>query len=377
MIQSLDQLHRVDPGFNPDNVMTLQFNLPGRRDAGGETIAQYQTPESRSAFMDQLIERVQALPGVTHAGAGSRLPLTGGESTLIYAIDGRIPQDVQNWPNAQIRWVTPEFFETLQIPLARGRGFTAEDRTPAPRVIIVNEALARRAFPDEEAVGKRLFVGNPNGPPWEIVGIVRDTQESDLRETRRGLIYLPYLHDPTTSIHLAVRTEGDAAGLANALRREISLLDRDIAVFDVRTMEEVVDLSLAQARFAATLLGAFAAVALGIAVVGVYGVMSHAVNQRRNEFGIRMALGAERGEVLRMVLRQAVVLAAVGAAAGTAGALVMTRRLSEMLFVVSPADPATLGGVALALVVVAIGASLVPAWRAVHVDPLEALRPED
>jgi putative ABC transport system permease protein len=376
VMQSLERLHRVDPGFNPENILTLRFNLPGRRDAGGETVQQYQTPESRTVFMDQLLERVRALPGVTRAGSTSRLPLSEGETTLVYAVDGRVPANSQNWPNAQIRWVTPDFFETLQIPLARGRHFTAADRTPSPRVIIVNEALARRTFPDEDALGKRLFVGSPNNPPAEIVGIVRNTQESDLREARRALIYIPYLQNPGTGIQLAVKTAGNSAALANPLRQAIAALDRDIASFDVRTMDEVVDLSLAQTRFAATLLGVFAAVALVIAAIGVYGLMSYAVNQRTNEFGIRMALGAGRRDVLRMVLRQALLLAAAGAAVGTAGALMVTRALSGMLFGVSPTDPATLAAVALLLVMVAAAASVLPAWRAVRIDPVEALRAE-
>jgi putative ABC transport system permease protein len=376
VMQSLERLHRIDPGFNPENVLTLRFNLPGRRDAGGETVQQYQTPESRNVFMDQLLERVRALPGVTRAGSTSRLPLSEGETTLVYAVDGRVPANSQNWPNAQIRWVTPDFFETLQIPLARGRHFTAADSTPSPRVIIVNEALARRTFPDEDALGKRLFVGSPNNPPAEIVGIVRNTQEADLREARRALIYIPYLQNPGTGIQLAVKTAGNSAALANPLRQEIAALDRDIAAFDVRTMDEVVDLSLAQTRFAATLLGVFAAVALVIAAVGVYGLMSYAVNQRTNEFGIRMALGAGRRDVLRMVLRQALLLAAAGAAVGTAGALMVTRALSGMLFGVSPTDPTTLAAVALLLVMVAAAASVLPAWRAVRIDPVEALRAE-
>jgi putative ABC transport system permease protein len=302
--------------------------------------------------------------------------LSEGETTLVYAVDGRVPANSQNWPNAQIRWVTPDFFETLQIPLARGRHFTAADRTPSPRVIIVNEALARRTFPDEDALGKRLFVGSPNNPPAEIVGIVRNTQEADLREARRALIYIPYLQNPGTGIQLAVKTAGNSAALANPLRQAIAALDRDIASFDVRTMDEVVDLSLAQTRFAATLLGVFAAVALVIAAIGVYGLMSYAVNQRTNEFGIRMALGAGRRDVLRMVLRQALLLAAAGAAVGTAGALMVTRALSGMLFGVSPTDPATLAAVALLLVMVAAAASVLPAWRAVRIDPVEALRAE-
>jgi predicted permease len=335
----------------------------------------FQTPESRNAFVELLLERVRALPGVTSAGISTRLPLTTGDTTLIYAIEGRVPQDIQNWPNAQIRWVTPEFFSTLQIPLARGRDFSPQDRTASPPVVIINEALARREFPAEEALGKRLQVGS-GGKPGEIVGIVRNTQEVDLRETPRALIYLPYLQNPNLSIRLAVKTQGNPAALANPLRREIAALDKDIAIFSVRTMEEVAGLSLAQTRFATTLLGTFALVALLIASVGVYGVMAYAVNQRTQEFGIRMALGAAGRDVLRMVLHQALLLSLLGAVLGTIGAFALTRWLQDMLFQVHPADPVTLGAAAVFLVLVAVAASLAPARRATRIDPMIALRHE-
>jgi putative ABC transport system permease protein len=190
------------------------------------------------------------------------------------------------------------------------------------------------------------------------------------------LIYIPYLQFPQTSIRLAVRTQGEPALLANPLRQQIAALDKDIAIFNVRTMEEVAGLSLAQTRFATTLLGTFAMVALLIASVGVYGVMAYSVNQRTQEFGIRMALGAGRRDVLRMVLRQALLLSAIGAVAGAAGAFAMTRWLRDMLFQVDPADPLTLAAVALFLVIVAIGASIVPARRATRIDPMIALRYE-
>ena len=367
MIQSLNRLHGVDPGFNPDKVMTLQFNLPQAR---------YNSPETRNAFVDRMIERVHGLPGVTHAGTTTTLPLTGAGSTLVYAVDGRVPADGQRWPNAQIRWVSPEFFDALEIPLLRGRKLTSQDRGPSPPVIIINDALARREFSGEEAIGKRLIVGGEGNKPSEIVGIVRNTLEVDLRETQRALIYIPYFQSAGTGIRLAVKTKGDLNSLANPLRQEVAALDKDIAIFNVRTMQEVAGLSLSQTRFSTTLLGVFSIVALLIAAVGVYGVMSYAVNQRTNEFGIRMALGAERRDVLNMVLRQALLLSVIGAVVGLIAAFLMTRWLSDMLFQVQPADPLTLGSVALFLVTVAIVASLVPARRATRIDPMIALRYE-
>ena len=365
MIQSLNQLQGVDPGFNPKNILTVQLNLPSPRYG----------PQEIPPFLDRLLERVAALPGVTHAATTSQLPLTGPGATLIYAIDGRAPAAIQDWPNAQIRWVTPELFQTLQITLLQGREFTPQDGSTASPVVIINEALARRAFPGEEALGKRVIMA-PNAPPKEIVGIVRNTQEVNLSETQRALIYLPILQNPNPNIRLVVKARRDLAGLANPIRREVASLDKDLATFNIRTMEEVVGFSLAQTRFTSTLLGIFAVVALILAAVGIYGVMSYSVNQRTHEFGIRMALGAERRDVLNMVLRNALFLSALGAVVGTAGAFALTRLLAGMLFQVNPADPVTLGAVALFLIVVAIIASTIPAHRATKIDPMIALRYE-
>jgi len=367
MIQSLNRLHGVDPGFNPEKVLTVQLNLPQSR---------YQTPDALAGFVDPLLERVQALPGVTSAASTSTLPLTGAGSTLIWAIDGRLPDNMPDWPNAQIRWVTPRLFETLQIALQEGRDFTAADRNPAPRVVVVNEAFARRAFPGESAIGKRIVVGGPQAPPTEIVGVVRNTQEVDLQENQRALIYLPVLQSPNPAVRLVVKTSADAAALAGPIRAEIAALDKDLATFNVRTMDEVVGLSVARARFASSLLTVFASVALVLAAVGVYSVMAYFVSQRTKEVGIRMALGADKQAILKMVLRSAVLLSAVGAVLGIVGSFALTRVLRDMLFQVNPADPVVLAGVTLILLMVAMCASLIPARRATKVDPMIAIRYE-
>src|SRR5437868_5832822 len=282
---------------------------------------------------------------------------------------------MQEWPNAQIRWVTPGLFQTLRIALLQGREFTNQDRNPAPQVIIINETLARRAFPGEEALGKHVIMA-PNTPPREIVGIVHNTQERDLRETQRALIYLPILQNPNPNIRLVVKARRDPASFANPIRHEVASLDKDLATFNIRTMEEVVGLSLAQTRFTSTLLGIFSTVALVLAAVGVYGVMSYSVNQRTHEFGIRMALGAEYRDVPSMVLRNVLFLSGLGAIVGIAGAFALTRLLADMLFHVNPADPITLGLVALLLILVSISASLIPARRAMTIDPVITLRHE-
>jgi predicted permease len=367
MMQSLNRLHGVDPGFNPDNVLTVQLNLPQSR---------YQTPEAFTGFVDRLLERVHALPGVTSAASTSTLPLTGTGSTLIWAIEGRLPDNMPDWPNAQIRWVTPRLFETLQIALREGRDFTAEDRNPAPRVIVVNEAFARRAFPGESAIGKRIVVGGRGAPPAEIIGVVRNTQEVDLQENQRALIYLPVLQFQNPAIRLVVKTAADAAALADPVRMEIAAIDKDLATFNVRTMDEVVGLSVARARFTSSLLAVFASVALILAAVGVYSVMAYFVSQRTKEVGIRMALGANNRAILKLVLRSAILLSAVGAVLGIGGSFAVTRVLRDMLFQVNPLDPLVLSGVTLMLLVVALCASLIPAHRATRVDPMTAIRYE-
>lgn len=367
MMQSLNRLHGVDPGFNPDGVLTVQLNLPQSR---------YQTPEAVGGFVDRLLERVHALPGVTSAASTSTLPLTGAGSTLVWAIDGRLPENMPDWPNAQIRWVTPRLFETLEIALLEGRDFAAQDTNAAPRVVIVNDAFAQRAFPGESAIGKRIVVGGRGAPPAEIVGIVRNTQEVDLQETQRALIYLPLLQFPNPAVRLVVKTSADPAALAGPIRTEIAAIDKDLATFNVRTMEEVVGLSVARARFASSLLGVFASVALILAAVGVYSVMAYFVSQRTKEVGIRMALGADKHAIRKMVLRSAVLLSAAGAILGIVGSFALTRVLRDMLFQVNPADPIALGGVTLLLLVVALCASLIPAHRATRVDPMTAIRYE-
>jgi putative ABC transport system permease protein len=373
MMQSLNRLHGVDPGFNPENVLTVQLNLPASR---------YQTPEAFTGFVDRLLERVHALPGVTSAASTSTLPLTGTGSTLVWAIEGSLPDNMPDWPNAQIRWVTPGLFETLQISLREGRDFTAQDRNQGAqwqagsRVVVVNDAFARRAFPGESAIGKRIVVGGRNAPPTEIIGVVQNTQEVDLQENQRALIYLPVLQSPNPAIRLVVKTSADAAALAGPIRMEIAAIDKDLATFNIRTMDEVVGLSVARARFTSSLLAVFASVALILAAVGVYSVMAYFVSQRTKEVGIRMALGADRQDIRKMVLRSAVLLCAVGAVLGIVGSFAVTRVLRDMLFQVNPADPIALGGVTLMLLVVALCASLIPAHRATRVDPMTAIRYE-
>jgi putative ABC transport system permease protein len=368
MMQSLNRLHGVDPGFNPDNVLTVQLNLPPSR--------YMTTPEAFTGFVDRLLERVHALPGVTSAASTSTLPLTGTGSTLIWGIEGRLPENMPDWPNAQIRWITPRLFETLQIAMLEGRDFTAQDRNPAPRVVVVNDAFARRAFPGESAIGKRIVVGGRNAPPAEIIGVVRNTQEVDLQENQRALIYQPVLQFQNPAIRLVVKTSADAATLAGPIRTEIAAIDKDLATFNVRTMDEVVGLSVARARFTSSLLAVFATVALILAAVGVYSVMAYFVSQRTKEVGIRIALGADNRAILKMVLGSAVLLCGVGVVLGIGGSFALTRVLRDMLFQVNPLDPTVLSGVTLLLLVVALCASLIPAHRATRVDPMTAIRYE-
>jgi putative ABC transport system permease protein len=371
LMQSLGKLIGVNPGFNPQNVLTAQFNLPR---------VTYATDEAQFSFMNRMLERFAALPGVTRLGTISTLPLSGGSMMISYDIGGRAPRPPQEQPSGHIRFISPEYFETIQAPIVKGRNFTAQDRANSPRVVIINESLARREFPNGDPLGKQMIIGyGDNTKPQQtpvIVGVVRDMRIISVGGEVEPQYYLPVTQIPFSSVALALRTAGSPTQVSAALREAMKDLDPSIALYGVRAFEDVVAMSMAQTRFNATLLGTFAAVALLLASVGVYGVMAYSVNQRRHEIGIRLALGQTRSSILSMILRQGLQLAAAGAVIGIAGALALTRFLKTMLFNVNPTDLMTYAAVVAVLAAVAAGASLVPARRATRVDPVIALRSE-
>jgi putative ABC transport system permease protein len=342
-----------------------------------------------------MLERVRAIPGVKSAGTTTTLPMSGQNSSGSFQIEGRQTAPGVNNPHGS-RWLASEdYFQTMRIPLVKGRYFDARDTEANGHVVIIDEALARKYWPDEDPVGKRVtFESVPQPTPtqpqaqptpspqpiWrEVVGVVGHVRnEGGLEGESRAQYYVPFGSGNASSSNLfvAVGTDGDPAQLAPAVRGAITSVDRDLPVFRVTTMEKMVADSLTQRRFSMFLFGVFAALALALAVVGLYGVMSYAVAQRTHEIGLRMALGAQARDVLRMVVGQGMALVGVGLGIGLAGAFVLMRLMSSLFYGVSAADPLTYAGIALLLAAVALLASYIPARRATKVDPMIALRYE-
>jgi putative ABC transport system permease protein len=367
MIKSFNRLQQVSAGFNPEDVLTVRLSLPQGK---------YQQPASRASFCDQVIERITALPGVESAGAVVNLPLDGTGWSNSFTVEGRPPPTAGEFIAASNNRVSKDYFRAMQIPLARGRSFTERDAAGSPAVAVINETAARRFFADEDPIGKRLQV-HDGGPTREIVGIVGDVRHDGLDADIRPMIYMPYVQDPRAmTLNLVVRTSSDPAKLAAVVQGEVRAADKDLPLASVRTMEEIVAGSVSSRRFSMTLLAIFAGVALMLAVVGIYGVMSYLVNQRRHEIGIRMALGARPRDVLRMILGHGLRLSFIGAGLGLASALALTRVLSGLLFGVSATDPLIFAVIPVVLVAAALGACAVPARRATKVDPMVALRYE-
>jgi putative ABC transport system permease protein len=366
MMRSFLRLTSVAPGFDPRGVLTATVPLSGPR---------YSTDEQRAAFFRQLTERLGALPGVKSASAVNHLPLGGDVWTLGLTIEGRPAPPDSERPSAVYRVARPEYFRTMGAPLLKGRDFSERDDDAAPGVVIVNEALARRHWPNEDALGKRITVSGEGSKPREVVGVVRDLKQGDWASAPKPEMYLPHAQAASPrSMTLVMRAASDPSELAPEVRREVWALDKDLPVSQIISMDDVVADSVGQQRFNTLLIGVFAASALILAAVGVYGVMSHAVAQRTHEIGVRMALGARGRDVLGMVLRQGLVLTLSGLAVGLVGAFALTRVLDSILYEVSATDPVVFGGMAAALTLSALLACYVPARRATKVDPMEALR---
>lgn len=373
LLSSFQRLLQVNPGFNPQNVLTFQLQLLSARfTAGGDGARDAE----RVAFLERVIARMRALPGVESAGLVNTSPITGGAATTFERF-GRPAQTTDEELAADI-WITDEHYrETMQIPLLRGRWFTPRDTFDAPRVMVINETLARRYFPGEDPIGQRITMRDW-GPPMtgEIVGVIADVHFNALDTEVNPMICWPFRQFPSAFNRVMVRTAGYPLSVANAARQAVWAENPMQAVAQVQTMEEVVAGSMAQRRFYATALGVFAALALALAAVGIYGVMAYSVAQRTREIGIRMALGAQASNVLGLVLGQGMRMVLAGAALGLAGALALTRLMRRMLFGVEPTDLTTFAAVCALLLAVALLACAVPAMRAARVDPLVALREE-
>jgi predicted permease len=368
LIKSFLRLRSVDPGFNPSNALTAGILLSRRK---------YPEENQRVAFYKQLIEKVAALPGVEAVGAAMVTPLSDKDYVLPFMIQGRPPYPAGRGPTTNYYSVTPGYFKAMGIPLLRGRLFTERDTKDAPRVVIINETMAKRFFPGEDPIGKRLDLGDAREPDWEeIVGVVGDVKHYGLDQDTTLQTYEPYTQQPFSFMTLVVRTAGDPTNLTSAIRNQVLSIDKEQPVAGVRTLEQRVSTSIAQQRFSMLLLGVFAAVAMVLAAVGIYGVLSYAAAQRTHEIGVRMALGARAGDVLKMVIGQGMKLALAGVALGSGAALALTQLMKRLLFGVTAADPMTYVVIALSLTLVALFACWIPARRAAKVDPMVALRVE-
>jgi predicted permease len=370
LLKSFVRLMEVDPGFRPDKVLTLRMSLPD---------AKYPQPAQIRAFYREVADRVSKLPGVEAAGLISALPLsgTGGSGTI--TVDSRAVSGIDASPEADWRPVSPGYFKAMGIPLLAGRYFDHREADTSTPVAIVDETMARTYWPNEDAVGKRIKVGGAGSSrPWmTIVGVVRHVRYRTLEAQSRVTLYWPHAQFPFSSMSLAIRSSSaDPRKLAATVQRTVLTVDPDQPIYKVRTMHELMADSVSRRRLAMLLLAIFAVTALVLAAVGIYGVMSYSVTQRSNEIGIRMALGASRGSVLRLVLRQSLSLTLIGVALGLAGSLIMAGLISSLLFNVKSRDPLTFTLVALVLTLVALVASYLPAYRATKVDPVISLRYE-
>jgi predicted permease len=369
LIRSFLRLQQVNPGFAPQNTLAMSLALPATK---------YKEPAQRANFYKEALQGIRALPGVQSAGAVSNLPLSGDNSSGSFRIEGREVPQGQSLPHGD-RWAaSADYFSTMKIPIFRGRFFDDRDTMESRPVAIIDEAMARKYWSDEDPLGKRISFQVVDGNRiWrEIVGIVGHVRHSGLEGESRVQYYIPHSQAQNAFMSLVVRANVEPTSLTGAVRGAISGLDNDLPVFRVKTMDQFVSDSMAQRRFAMTLVGIFAAVAMALACVGLYGVLSYSITQRLHEIGIRMALGARAADVLWLVVGQGMLLALAGVALGGVAAFLLTRLMANLLFGVTASDPLTFATIALLLTLVALTACLAPALRATKVDPMEALRYE-
>ncbi|HEX6729405.1 MAG TPA: ABC transporter permease [Pyrinomonadaceae bacterium] len=370
LLQSLWRLQQVNPGLQPDNVLTFNVSLPDVRYSYDQQIQ----------FFQDMRGRLSALPGVKSVSSVMPLPLSGDRFSISFKVDGR-PVAPKDEPSADFYAIDTGYFQTMGIPLVKGRDFNQHDQRKSAPVVIVTESFARQFFPGEDPIGRRIEPGistieNEDSPMREIVGVVGDVKHRGLNVEPRASYYVPLTQIPFTQMAGVVKTTTEPKSLTSAVTKEIAAMDKDLPLFDVKTMDEYLATVVAAPRFNTTLLSIFATVALVLTIVGLYGVMSYSVAQRTNEIGIRLALGAQTSDVLKMVVKQGITLVVIGLSIGLLTAVVLMRVVSGLLFGVTARDPFTFAFVALLLATIALLACLVPAWHATRVDPMEALRCE-
>ncbi len=369
MARSFLRLQDVNPGFNAERVLTVGLFLPATKYKEGPQVV---------AFYKELLSKTESLPGVVSAGAIDTLPLDVGGNVLGFAIEGRPPQQPgDDTPDAEHRVVSTDYFHTMGIPLLRGRLFEEQDGPNAPQSIVINETMAKRYFPAEDPIGKRINLGDPQSTPWlTIVGIVRDTRHEALSEEPYSQMYAVHTQAPRRSLGLVVRTSGDPMSLVSAIRSRIADMDRDLPLSNMRTMDQILSESIQRPRFNMLLITIFAVVAMVLASVGIYGVISYSVSQRTHEIGVRIALGAQPRDIFKMVVGQGLKLAITGVGAGLVAAFALTRVMVSLLYGVQATDPLTFAAISAVLTSIVIMASYIPARRATKVDPMVSLRYE-
>jgi predicted permease len=365
LLTSFARLQRVEPGFQPDGIFTAQLVLPPQRYDGERLVG----------FYESLYQRLSALPGITAAALTDRVPLTGGQTPAPVAVVGRPLPPMSERPNANRHLVSPGYFQTLGIPIRAGRDFDERDSSRVPHVVIVNETFARRHFPGEDPIGRTLITGMGQMPS-QVIGVVADVRSTGLNTPPEPDYFLPALQRPETFTNILVRTTSTPVAMAAAVRDALRSADPDLPLLQPQTLSTRISQTVADRRLALVLLASFAALALLLASLGVYSVMAHLVAFRTSEIGIRMALGASPGNVMRMVLGHGRRLTLVGIAIGVGGGLAVSRLMQQVLFEVDPADPLIYLAVSLMLLLVAELASFVPARRATRIDPVIALRSE-
>jgi predicted permease len=367
LIRSFSNLQSVHPGFNPKNILSFGMTLSGRK---------YLDTQVALATYRQLWESLERLPGVIAAGGVSMLPLTQMFAWTPITIEGRTPPAGEMFINADERIVGGRYFQAMEIPLQRGRFFNEQDTAVSPRVAIIDENMARQFWPNQDAIGKRFHLVQSDIPWHTIVGVVGRVKHDALDSDPRIVFCLPQTQFPTRTMTVVLKSRSDPAPLSSAVKKEVRDLDPELPIYNMRTMGQFVDQSLARRRFSMLLLGIFAGLALALAAVGIYGVMAYLVSQGTREIGIRLALGASQDGILGLIVRQGIILAVAGVAIGLVGALALTRLMAGLLYGVTPTDPSTFAVIPAVLILVALLASYIPARRAAQVDPMVSLRCE-